>query len=665
MKGGRRGLALLGATVIASTLLGACGFGQAAQPPGPDAAVARFVAAWNRLDTGGYGAMYDLLDTGSRAKISQADFTARYRGVADRMFLLRVSARVGAVSRPGGGATVSTTIAYRTRYVGDFTKRVTFPLTRVQGAWRVTWDAGLILPELAGDRHLRESHVLSRRASIVTSDGVPLAVTSDEGLQVGVVPGKVKDEPALLASLSKLLGMTSDQVKQAYAGGQPDWFMPVRTLPPGTSLDLHNQLSAIPGVDVRPVTVRYYPKHTAAAQLIGYVGPDGTAQAGLEKSLDAALAGTPGGRLWVVDGNETDVGTVAGRDPVPGRDVVLSLRWPVQRAAETALAVDPKDAVVAEDPRSGEILAIASHPAFDPNDFAFGNAAAVAGYAADAASPLLFRATSGQYPSGSTFKPITAAAALKAGVITPAQKLPCPATWLGLGPPGQVNHESDDLGDIDLATAIARSCNTYFYEVGKRLYGKDPTLLPAMARSFGLGRATGLRFVPQEAGAVPVLHGPGDATNLAIGQGGLLVTPLQMAGCTAALAEGGARVVPRVVVGLRGAGGTDRQGFDRASAGTADVRPGDLPVLLAAMHRVVQDPSGTLYLGFRGVPVSLFGKSGTAETNAGPPDIWFVGGGPSDSPSVVVADVVEEKPGGVHSLDAAAIARQVILAAGP
>jgi len=342
---------------------------------------------------------------------------------------------------------------------------------------------------------------------------------------------------------------------------------------------------------------------------------------------------------------------------------VLSISWPVQQAAEQALQVDAKDAVVAEDPRSGEILAMASHPAFDPNDFAFTRNDAITAYNADTASPLLARATSGQYPSGSTFKPITAAAALKAGVVTAAEKVPCPHLWTGYGPPGQENHESADLGPIDLRTAIARSCNTYFYELGKRLYQKSPALLPEMARSFGLGVLTGLQFVPEEAGKVPILTGGGEATNLAIGQGGLQVTPLQMANYTAALASGGNRPRPRVVLRDQAADGSAPKQYPAATLGHAAIRADDLPVILDAMRLVVGDPSGTLYAAFRGSSTQFFGKSGTAETTAGSPDIWFIGGAPVSGSTVVVSVLVEEKPNGVHTLDAASVGRAVMEAA--
>jgi cell division protein FtsI/penicillin-binding protein 2 len=650
------------AVLLAGFGLTACGPSPASQPQA-DTTVKRFLDDWAKGNDKAFTDMYSLLSPRAAAQFKAADFATRYQGVDDRMAIEGLDRAVRAPTQSGSSATVPVRLGFHTHWAGVFQRDYTFKLSLDGSDWRLDWGPEDILPELAGDRHLREEHQAARRGRITTRDGVELAVTSDQGLSVGVVRQNIKDQAAMLAALSRLLGLQPDAIQQAYQAGQPDWFNPVATLPPDTSLDLHNQLAAIPAVEVRYATVRFYPQHRAGAQLVGYVSRDGSAQAGLEKSLDGVLSGTPGGRLFVVDSQEVEMATIAQRAPVAGQDAVLSVLWPVQQAAEAALGVDPRDAVVALDPRTGDLLAMASHPQFDPNDFSFGRNGAIAAYNADQASPLLLRATSGLYPAGSTFKPITAAAGLKVGVVQPDEKIPCPHLWTGYGPPGQLNHESDDLGPINLTTAIARSCNTYFYEVAKRLYEKGRTLLPDMATSFGLGKPTGLRFVPEEAGKVPVLPSGIDATDLGIGQGGLQVTPLQMAAYTAALAEGGSLPRPRVVLRTQAADASGVKDFPAATNGRAAVRPQDLPVILDALRAVVADPAGTLINAFRGSPIQFFGKSGTAETTSGNPDIWFIGGAPVDGASVVVAALVEEKPNGLHSLDAADIGKAVVEAA--
>ncbi|MFN2465409.1 MAG: penicillin-binding transpeptidase domain-containing protein [Candidatus Dormibacteria bacterium] len=651
-----------GVALLLLAVLGGCGPAPAAAP-GPDATVRRFLADWAKGGDPAFEDMYSRLSPAAAATTRAADFVARYQGVDDRMSLMRLDATVGTPGESAGTGTVPAHVRFQSRYAGTFSRDYVFKLSRSGQDWKIDWGPQDILPELVGDRHLREEHQVSARGRITTRDGVELAVTSEQGLSVGVVRKEIKDEPAMLAALASMLGRKAADIQQAYQPGQPDWFNPVATLPPDTPPDIHNRLAAIAGVFVRLAPVRFYPQRKAAAQLVGYVSRDGVAQAGLEKSLDAVLAGTPGGRIYVVDAQETETATVAHRDAVAGKDVVLTVAWPVQQAAESALSTNPRDAVVAEVPRSGDILAIASRPSFDPNDFSFARADAIAAYNADQASPLVLRATSGLYPAGSTFKPITAAAGLKAGVVQPSDQLPCPHLWTGYGPPGQANHESDDLGPINLRTAMARSCNTYFYELAKRLYDRNRSLLPDMARSFGLGRSAGMQLVPDQAGRVPDLPSGIDATNLAIGQGGLQVTPLQMAGYTSALTQGGTVPRPRVVLRSQAADGGSARPYPAAAASHAAARPEDLPVILDAMRAVVADPSGTLIAAFRGSPVQFFGKSGTAETTSGSPDIWFIGGAPQQGATVVVAAMVEEKPNGLHSLDAANIGRSVVEAA--
>ena len=172
--------------------------------------------------------------------------------------------------------------------------------------------------------------------------------------------------------------------------------------------------------------------------------------------------------------------------------------------------------MVAEDPRSGALLALASHPSFDPNDFAFTRNAEIAAYNADTTSPLLMRATSGTVPSGSTFKPITAAAALKAGVVKPDERVPCPTCLdLDTAPRARRTTSRPTSGPIDLSTAIARSCNTASTSSGNA-YEKSPALLPDMARSFGLGEADRPSVRTEEPGGVPSFSTGGEATNLAI-----------------------------------------------------------------------------------------------------------------------------------------------------
>jgi penicillin-binding protein 2 len=382
----------------------------------------------------------------------------------------------------------------------------------------------------------------------------------------------------------------------------------------------------------------------------------GKPDSGLEATLDDVLGGTYGWRLTIIEPNGAVAETLAETPAIPGQDVVLSLNVAMQRAAETALG-DRRGAIVAEDPWSGEILAIASRPTFDLNAFISGDATAIAKYSADPNKPLFNRATFGQYATGSSFKPITAAAALRQGVYKFGDRIDCPLRWTGYGPQWvQLNHETGDLGLIDMRTAIARSCNTFFYELGKRLNDKDPNILPNEAKSFGLGKATDIDYVLEAEGIVPSpawkqtyfasagdkVWNPGDATNLAIGQGFLLATPLQMANYAAALANDGIVWQPRLVIELRDRSGATVKKLEKKDVGHANAANTELSLIRDCMRSVVTDRDGTVYFPFLGFGVPVAGKSGTAETPSGDPNGWFIGFANFDAPSVAFAAVFEQ-----------------------
>ncbi len=688
----RIALALLAALVIA-----AC---EAPAPRAEDAARA-YADAWQRAD---YGAMYELLTPEARTRVAKDAFGGRYQRIAEEMSSDGVEARVGdsvpeqdASRRPiEGRVSVPLTVRYTTRRVDPFTRAVALALVRQPDrGWRIDWAPSAILPELTAERLVRMTRLDPSRGRILARDGTELATFGD-GFQVGVVPGQIKDQAAMLRSLASLVKLSESEIKKRYVNGQPDWFMPIRAMPPDTPPEVRRRLGVIEGVQLRPLRVRAYPQRTLAAHVVGYVGEitsdelqklapkgyregDRIGKTGLEQTLEDVLAGSFGWRLGVVEKDETPAAVLAERPPEQGLDVLLALDVAVQRTAEAAAATEQKGAIVALDPASGEVLAIASHPTFDPNAFAAEDAAAVAAYANDARKPLFARATFGQYPTGSTFKMITASAALREGALLPGERVPCPAVWTGYGSQWrQVNHESADLGPIDLHTALTRSCNTFFYELGKRLNDKDVHLLPDTAKSFGLGKATDIDFVLEAEGLVPTpewkaaqfandpekgIWLPGDATNLAIGQGYLLVTPLQMANYVAAVLNDGTVLKPRLVLRTQRRDGTVVRTYERAELGKANAKPEHLAQIREGMLGVVAEPLGTAYFPFLAFTVQVLGKSGTAQTTSGSPDAWFVGGAPYNRPTLAIAALVEEKPGIAGSEDAARLARKTLAAA--
>jgi len=686
---------LVGLVVVAA-IFAAC----EPQPPAAEPVARAYAAAWTKGD---YQAMWDLLTDESKARVGEDGFIKRLPRIADEMTLTSLEATTGAAVHPAGSngspdprkATAPLSVTFHTLRVGDF-KRDTFLSLVMVGdkdtaAWKIDWSPEAIMPRLTTGRLVRMTRLPTSRGRILARDGTELATFTDAAV-VGVVPEQIKNETGMLASLASALNLKSDDIKAKYNASwvRPDSFVPIKTLTGAAFTALRPRLSVIEGVQLQAQRVRSYPTGLAS-QLIGYLGEASDAEAqqlsargfvtgdligktGLEQQLDDPLGGSYGWRLAIVDPDERPVEMLAETAPVPGQDAVLALDPVLQAAAEQALG-DQKGAIVAEDPWTGEVLVLASRPSYDLNLFVSGDSAAIVTLNADPKKPLLSRATFGQYPIGSSFKPVPAAAALKNGLYRAGERIDCPASWSGYGVV-QLNHETGNLGPIDMRTALARSCNTFFYELGKRLNDTKSDLLPNEALSFGLGRATDIDFVLEAEGIVPSpawkqtaftspqdkVWNPGDATNLAIGQGFLLATPLQMANYAAALANDGIVWKPRMVLELRTREGATTKKFDPARLGTADTTPTDLSLIRDGMRAVVSDPNGTVYFKFLGFPTAVAGKSGTAETPSGNPDAWFIGFGPYDGPKIAIATLFEEKPGLLGSQDAGAAARAVFAA---
>jgi penicillin-binding protein 2 len=678
-----------------------------ALPPSPDPVAKAYVAAW---ENGQYKEMWDLLTEESRQRVGPEGFIDRLPLIAEAMTLRSLEVTTGPSTREGKlangspdprSATVPLDVTFRTKRVGDFTRSTTLSLVMVgdkdKAVWRISWSPEAILPKLSAGRLVRMTRVATSRGRIIAREGTELATFID-GATIGVVPGQMRSEDGLATSLAPILGLRPDEIKaklhQSWV--RADTFVPIRTLAGASLTAARPTLAVIEGVQLQATRVRSYPTGLAS-QTIGYLAEAsdaeaqkratrgvqpgdliGKANSGLEDTLDDVLGGTYGWRLTIIEPNGEVAEVLGEKAPVQGMDVVLSLDPALQLAAENALG-DRKGAIVAEDPWSGEILAIASRPTFDLNAFANADALNIARFSADARKPLFNRATFGQYPTGSSFKPITAAAAMKEGLFKAGDRIDCPARWTGYGVQwAQDNHETGNLGLIDLRTALARSCNTFFYELGKRLNDRSTDLLPNAAKSFGLGKATDIDYVLEAEGIVPSpawktqyftnpadkTWNPGDATNLAIGQGFLLATPLQMANYAAALANDGIVWKPRLVLEFRERSGTPVRKFEKAELGRAASVPTDLTQIRDGMRSVVADPDGTVYFPFRGFPVSVAGKSGTAQTPTDP-DGWFIGFASFEQPSIAFAAVFEEfhEGPGVHASQIAGTATRSVLGA--
>jgi penicillin-binding protein 2 len=419
---------------------------------------------------------------------------------------------------------------------------------------------------------------------------------------------------------------------------------------------------------------------------------DVVGQRGVERAFDRYLRGTNGSLERRVNAFGDPVGPIVRSQAAkPGDNVRLTIDVGIQAAAEAALrdaivyaqthghpSAD-SGAIVAMDPRTGAIRAIASYPGFDP--------ARLAGpdgqeywrrLAADAkGSPLLDRAMTGLYPAGSTWKPVTAIAAVQARQAQPNAVIQC-SPYMEIDGQRYRNFESDVDEPMDLVTAMLTSCDTYFYELGKRLYDATPRSgrfepQPLWAKRLGMGAPTGIDIGGDAGGRVPDADykrrrfgddriqnrwTSGDAVLQSIGQGDVEVTPLQIARLYALIANGGTLVTPYVGASVVGQDGTVRETFEAAPGERVPVDPYVLAAIKRGLEGAVQDPDGTAYTAFSGFPIPTAGKTGTAEKLGKRDYAWFAGYAPASDPELVVVCVIEQ--GGFGGETAAPAVRQVM-----
>lgn len=558
---------------------------------------------------------------------------------------------------------------------------------------------------LAEGNRLRTEQVTPPRGLIYDRNGVLLA-ENRPSYELDIVPEQVTDLQATIAALGRIVDIRPQDLKQfndLLKTKKPFQPLPLRINLSDTEIasfavDRQN----FPGVDIRATLARYYPLGPVTSHVLGYTGiisPDELAKldpeqynntsqvgkVGIEGSYESLLHGSVGIRQVETDAQGRVVRQVSYTPPVPGSNLYLSIDVRLQEAAEKALG-DYNGAVVAIDPRNGELLALVSTPSFDPNQFVGGiSPGDFAKLNTSPDQPLFNRALRGQYPPGSTIKPFLALAALDYGVINPFKDLMCPG-YLYI--PGNPNPYRDwkrgGHGEIDMPGAITQSCDVYFYTVALKL-GID-RIHDYLTTQFGFGEPTGIDLMGERVGVVPSpewkrknLHAPwylGDLVIVGIGQGYLLVTPLQLADGVAAIAMHGQRFVPHLLHAIGDPlSGVISDTTPRALPAVQESYPNAWKIVIEAMKNVVASWQGTAHGISVGARYSIGGKTGTAQVyrkrlgTFGEEDesdipkqlrdnALFIAFAPVDDPRIAVAVVAEHGGGGAST--AAPIARKVM-----
>ena len=585
----------------------------------------------------------------------------------------------------------------------------------------------------ANNNRLRTIKIAAPRGAILDRNG-KILVDNRPGLAVGIRPMDVPVHrlSQVIAGLSKVLKVPvakmRDEVVQNMrlsfdktltfrridahraSGGYDLIVLKEDVSKVAVSYILEHQIS-FPGVEVQQDYLRSYPQGDLAAHAVGYVGEisadeltwkqfrtyrsgDVIGQSGVESTYDTWLRGTDGSLKIEVDasGRPKNPGqSVGGRLAQPGDNLVTSIDTKVQKAAQNALIAGINlahangelsangGAAVVLDAKTGEVVAMASYPTYDPKLWVGGISTKHFKQLArkSANYPLIDRVDEVGYAVGSTFKPIDAVAGLEEGVITPYTVFNCPGWYVA--PNTKDKHKfhcwwPSGHGNVSLVTALAESCDVYFYNVGDAFYNRKGTELEDWATRLGLGHLTGIDIPGEVAGRVPTpkwrdkyfkhskdptdhIWKPGNSINLAVGQGDLESNPLQMAVAYAAIANGGYIVTPHLGVKVVASDGTLVRRLESPKPRKLDVSSGTLQVVRQGLYEAANSGIGTSAAVFGGYPIKVAGKTGTAQVYGKDDFAWYVSYAPASDPKYVVAVMIEQ---GGHGGSAAAPAAKII-----
>jgi penicillin-binding protein 2 len=551
----------------------------------------------------------------------------------------------------------------------------------------------------AKNNRTREYKVIAPRGDILDRNG-GILVENRTSLALQLNTLKLPEDPARrrqeLTELGRLAHMSLRRVRRTIreqkevAAGAPVTLR--RDIGYDAFAFIEENQHRFPGVTVQRVFVRDYPDGSRAAHVLGSVGEvseeelkeppykglepgEEVGKGGAEYTYDKYLRGRPGLTKIQVNalGQPTPGGQLVSQPPTPGDNLKLTIDPDVQAAGESALASRGlPGAFISMNVENGEILGLGSFPTFDPSVFThpMSQAQVNALYRDPVAAPLTDRATQGLYPTGSTFKIITAMAALEGGFITPSETIFDNGS-ITVGTERFQNAGGAAYGPVDLVNALRVSSDVYFYELGLKMWNTGQ--LQRWAGKMGIGRPTGLDLPEQTEGLVPSKQwrdqlykegeterpwSAGDNVQLATGQGDLQTNPLQMAIAYAALANGGTIVTPHVGLEIEDAAGRVLKEFKPPPRRHIHMDGAYRTAILEGLHEAAQSPGGTSYGVFGGFPVAVAGKTGTAQRPPHADQSWYIILAPYPDPKIVTAVTIEE--GGFGAESAAPAALQIL-----
>ena len=511
------------------------------------------------------------------------------------------------------------------------------------------------------------------RGKILDRNGQVL-VTSRLSFDAAITYQELGDREKLFRVFRDTLGMTDKDIEKALAKSRKKSYAPVAILEDidkEKAIALEESSCDIPGLEIATRSKRDYILKNSGAHIFGYISEmtenelldmkdygyrsgDLIGRSGIEKYYDSYLRGVDGGTQIEVDNRGKEMRSLGVKEPSSGKDIYLTIDKSIQLACDKLLG-EHKGAAIVMDPRTGEILALASHPAFDPNIFVKPDTSQerLELLRDKVGRPMSDRAISGLYPPGSVFKIVTAAAGLESNRISKNTQFTCNGSYK-LGKATFDCWKKEGHGPQNIVGGLKYSCNVFFYSMG-RIVGVD--IIENYAKMFGFGKLTGIDLPDEVKGIAPgrewkrlyrkAVWYEGETINYAIGQGYLMVTPIQVLNMMAEVANNGTIVHPHIV---------KRIGDDFIPAQKSkrlDIREATLKIIKQGLFEVVNGEHGT---GARAKSegVVAAGKTGTAENPLGKTHAWFSGFAPFDDPKICVVVFLEH--GGKGGLEPAGIA---------
>ena len=672
-----------------------------------EAAASAFLFFWQ---SGDYASMYDLISFPSQQATPFETFAALYESVDEEIRLTDLAYQLQVQARESERVVVILYDAtFHSAIVGEFSdamREMRLTLDEAEQDWRIAWSPADIFAEMGRGALLRMETFTPNRANIYDRNGAILADMNGRIVTLSVIPSAIPSPTACVIALADVLDQPLDEVERRLSTFSSEQLGEVGVIEPDAFIAAQDILErdCDARFDNRPT--RRYINGELAPHIVGTVGYPSEAQlpeieaagfqqdsilgvSGVEASWDETLRGHPGGQLTLNTPDGARLRLLAESGSQPSQSVYLTLDAPLQAFMLQAIreayvnagagwAPGSRGAAsVVMDVNTGAILGMVSYPTYNANAFTtfpvIGREEAdalIEQVTDDPRRPLLNRAAQGRYPTGSTMKIVTAIAALDSGVYEPDERYVSIGVWDRDIP--RFDWLAGGHGSVTLAQALTVSCNTCFYEAGYRLNETDPYLFSSYANLLGLGVPTGLNDIATSSGLIgtpefkasvdPVVWSYSDAVNMAIGQGFVEVSPLQLARVYGAVANGGLMYRPQLVdrVGL-----LDSFSYEMTPELLADtgISPSVFDNLREGLCNVTTQRQGTASFVFRDsrlLEIGVCAKTGTATSpGAGTlPHAWFAAYAPRENPEIVIVTMVENA--GEGSEVAAPITRNIL-----